>query len=238
MFVNNAAVQSHLLPPGGWVEYKTNPAGLGFSADYRSGLQIKPGRILAGLPQSTVVSLFSTDGLSSHPNGRALYCERSEDQQILKLTLTTPTNATFTLRNAYGTLINTDTFAISEALKPLHVAALSIRGPNERFVFYDGVTAFNTTSFDHIAYTAANDARIGGDLVDAATYFNGIIFATFLWDRGLSVDELNQLNVNPWQLFRAEPVRIFRDPVPPTLSGLTTSNIASTGARHALTLTF
>ena len=208
------------------------------SFEGKPGLKVRESRIVAGRPQSTIVSVFSTNGLTGHPNGQALYCERSEDVQILKLTMTTPTRVTFTARNAYGTLINTDTLAVSEEVRPVHVAALSIRGPNERFVFYDGVTAFNTTSFDHTAYTAANDARIGNDLIDPAAVFNGIIFATFLWDRGLSVDELNQLNVNPWQLFRAEPVRIFRDPVPPTLSGLTTSNIASTGARHALTLTF
>lgn len=46
---------------------------------------------------------------------------------------------------------------------------------------------------------------------------------------------------NPFQLFRADPIRIYSfpsGPIIPSLSGLTTSNITSSGARHSLTLTY
>ena len=52
----------------------------------------------------------------------------------------------------------------------------------------------------------------------------------------------DELVDNPWQLFRADPVRIYSLPsgpiLIPTLSGLSTMNITQTGARHSLTLTY
>ena len=44
-----------------------------------------------------------------------------------------------------------------------------------------------------------------------------------------------------YRLFRADPVRIYSfpsGPIIPSISGLTTSNITSSGARHSLTLTY
>ena len=53
--------------------------------------------------------------------------------------------------------------------------------------------------------------------------------------------ELNrELSINPWQLFRADPVRIYSLPSGPisvTLNSLTASNITQTGARITLGLT-
>lgn len=63
-----------------------------------------------------------------------------------------------------------------------------------------------------------------------------------LLPRVLGEGEYLELAENPWQLFRADPIRIYSLPsgpiLIPTLSGLNTTNITQTGARHSLTLTY
>lgn len=74
-----------------------------------------------------------------------------------------------------------------------------------------------------------------------ADYSASEIALTALWSRALSEAEAMELIANPWQLFRADPIRFYSlpsGPIIPTLSGLTTSNITSSGARHSLTLTY
>ncbi|MDI3489568.1 MAG: hypothetical protein PWP11_845 [Thauera sp.] len=63
----------------------------------------------------------------------------------------------------------------------------------------------------------------------------------YRWGRVLADSEIFDLEKAPWQLFRADPVRIYSfpsGPIIPTLSGLTTTNITQSGARHSLTLTY
>lgn len=62
-----------------------------------------------------------------------------------------------------------------------------------------------------------------------------------LYPRALDEIEARELSKNPWQLFRADPIRIYSfptGPIIPTISGLSTTNITQTGARHSLTLTY
>ena len=63
----------------------------------------------------------------------------------------------------------------------------------------------------------------------------------YRWGRVLADSEIFDLEKTPWQLFRADPIRIYSfpsGPIIPALSGLTTTNITQSGARHSLTLTF
>ena len=58
------------------------------------------------------------------------------------------------------------------------------------------------------------------------------------WDRALSDAEVAEISQNPWQLFRADPVRIYSLPSGAiTINSLTASNITQTGARITLGLT-
>lgn len=58
------------------------------------------------------------------------------------------------------------------------------------------------------------------------------------WSRALSADELAAVGENPWQMFRADPVRFYSLPSGPiTLNSLSVSNITSSGARFTVGLT-
>lgn len=85
------------------------------------------------------------------------------------------------------------------------------------------------------------DIRFFGRYTDSDPYSNTVISALIVHRRNVADAEARELYSNPWQLFRADPIRIYSfpsGPIIPTLSGLTTSNITSSGARHSLTLTF
>lgn len=59
--------------------------------------------------------------------------------------------------------------------------------------------------------------------------------------RALESRAAQDFHENPYQLFRVDPIRIYSfpsGPIIPALSGLTTTNITQSGARHSLTLTF
>lgn len=58
-----------------------------------------------------------------------------------------------------------------------------------------------------------------------------------VFQSALSADEIAELSINPWQLFRADPIRIYSLPSGPislSWSSLTASNITQTGARLTL----
>lgn len=58
------------------------------------------------------------------------------------------------------------------------------------------------------------------------------------WSRGLHAAEARSLSENPWQLFRADPLRIYSFPSGGiTLNSLTMSNFTATGARAILSVT-
>lgn len=59
----------------------------------------------------------------------------------------------------------------------------------------------------------------------------------YRWGRVLADSEIFDLEKAPWQLFRADPVRIYSFPSGPislSWSSLTASNITQTGARLTL----
>lgn len=109
-------------------------------------------------------------------------------------------------------------------------------------IWVDGVADDNQTGTISPGYTCD---RIGiGALVfkdGRFDFFNGRTYWGALFTRALDDDEMRALAANPWQLFRADPVRIYSfptGPIIPVLSGLTTTAITQSGARHSLTLTF
>ena len=80
-------------------------------------------------------------------------------------------------------------------------------------------------------------ARHGDDGSGGGASIGIAIFGAAAWDDSLH----NEIAATPYQIFRADPIRIYSfpsGPILPTLSGLTTSHITSSGARHSLTLTY
>jgi len=125
-------------------------------------------------------------------------------------------------------------------------------GDQDVYFGHDGTASSDglTIVVDDVAGTTkygAQTARLGhADTLylgnnSSSFPWNGYIESVFIWTRPVPPDERAPLRENPWQLFRADPVRIYSfpsGPIIPALSGLTTTNITQSGARHSLTLTF
>ena len=76
---------------------------------------------------------------------------------------------------------------------------------------------------------------------DVISNFRGLLYSAGVIDGVMSPEAAEDFSQNPWQLVRADPARIYSfpsGPIIPALSGLTTTNITQSGARHSLTLTY
>lgn len=62
-----------------------------------------------------------------------------------------------------------------------------------------------------------------------------------VWGRGITPPEAEEIAQNPWQLFRADPLRIYSlpsGPIVPISLSIAVSNITSSGSRNTVTLGF
>lgn len=72
---------------------------------------------------------------------------------------------------------------------------------------------------------------------ESVSSFRGVLYGAGILDGALPYDAAIDLSANPWQLFRADPLRIYSLPSGPisiSWSSLTASNITQTGARLTL----
>lgn len=115
---------------------------------------------------------------------------------------------------------------------------LAITGsPTAARLYVDGTQTISggapaSTSFSD--FVCGTDPGGGGSWDFAYSWFG-------FWERTLSVEEILEINRNPWQLFEASRTSIYTIPTAPSLpslSNLITTNITSSGARHSLTLTY
>lgn len=68
--------------------------------------------------------------------------------------------------------------------------------------------------------------------------FRGTLSLVLLIDKALTGEEAAELSFNPWQIFRADPIRIYSLPSGAiTINSITASNITSSGARITLGVT-
>ena len=68
--------------------------------------------------------------------------------------------------------------------------------------------------------------------------WNGYIESVFVWTLPVPTDERASLRENPWQLFRADPIRTYSFPTGAiSINSILASNITQTGARITLGLT-
>ena len=75
---------------------------------------------------------------------------------------------------------------------------------------------------------------------NAEGVFKGAVSVLLAWPRALDSEELIEYSQNPWQLFRADPIRIYNLPtgaISLSINSITASNITQTGARITLGLT-
>lgn len=88
--------------------------------------------------------------------------------------------------------------------------------------------------------TAAKTIQIG--LWNSATnyQFYGVVSACHFVERVVTDDEISDWMLNPWDVYRADPIRIYSLPSGPislAINSITASNITSSGARITLGLT-
>lgn len=84
----------------------------------------------------------------------------------------------------------------------------------------------------------SNTFTLAGLYDSTAIQYSRDIGLVAVFQSALSADEIAELSINPWQLFRADPVRIYSLPTGAiSINSLTASNITQTGARIALGLT-
>lgn len=84
------------------------------------------------------------------------------------------------------------------------------------------------------------DIRFFGRYTDADAYRNTVVSALIVHRRNLVDGEAKEIYRNPWQLFRADPVRIYSLPSGPislAINSITASLVTSSGARITLGMT-
>lgn len=140
---------------------------------------------------------------------------------------------------AGGTIGETSSFSQpAAALNTPHWIAGRVHSASSRDVWHNGEPG---GSNGITVNTAACETAVLG------TYWNndapsltldGRIYLAAAWARALSDEELREMYRCPWQLFRADPLRIYSLPSGPiTITGITASDITSSGARITLGLT-
>lgn len=231
---------------GSTASTKSHNQGIGlFYSGFSTGdtFKVSDSRLAAGRNNSTCVAFISREGLTAHSNGRPVYCERSEGNDIFKFgsDVGSTIRANFVFRNAAGSLSNNALASrvgldVSNTFSTL---AFVVDGESSRTVFADGNHATVTTTRSN-AVNHCNHVSIGADSQDGAVNWDGGIFYVAVFGRSMSLDELNEISRNPWGLFRPEPVRLysFAPILTPTLSSPGVIDIGTTSARPQVTLTY
>lgn len=100
------------------------------------------------------------------------------------------------------------------------------------------VSGAYTGSIDYSRTYQGQGIRILREWAGGTTSFRGLVYACGVLEGALSDAAAAELSLNPWQLFRADPIRIYSLPTGAiSINSITASNITQTGARITLGLT-
>lgn len=178
------------------------------------------GKLLGPLQQSSLIAFSSTtaglisvgsntDGLIS-TNGNAIYSERAASgNDIYKLCWSCDSNALtlyaeFTYRNDGGTLLQ-HRINIGRKNNGIPIFSAVTKNGTAHYVYCAGLGASGTFGSSSTAFTDAGLQRlINADLGDGTASWNGVTYFVIGFSRTLSINELNSLNKNPWQLFKSQ----------------------------------
>lgn len=124
----------------------------------------------------------------------------------------------------------------AEATKRLAVLVLTVGGGVAN-LYVDGDFVYSGTYAGSIDYSRTDIGLFifgsSGDI----SLFRGMLYCAGIIDGAMPSAAASDFSANPWQLFRADPVRIYSFPSGPislSWSSLTASNITQTGARLTL----
>ena len=103
-------------------------------------------------------------------------------------------------------------------------------------VIVDGVAGTTNYGAQAARLAHADTLHLGNN--SSALPWNGYIESVFIWTRPIPTDERAPLRENPWQLFRADPVRIYSLPTGAiSINSITASGVTPTAATITLGLT-
>lgn len=88
-----------------------------------------------------------------------------------------------------------------------------------------------------IDYSRTDDGLAIFSAGSVVSNFRGVLYSAGVIDGAMSPEAAKDFSANPWQLFRADPIRIYSLPSGPislSWSSLTASNITASGARLTL----
>ena len=176
--------------------------GLGFTSESAgSGHIVAERRIVSGINHSTITSVFKS--AAGSVNNATLYSERNTGNAIHKLVfgIGDTTKLSFVFRNDNGDLINTEDLVPIDLDRGTSFGAFVIDGQSSRRIYCDGELAENTTTYNN-NMSGSDRATIGADFSDNAVYYPEGILATGLYTRALSTEELEALDLNPYQILK------------------------------------
>ena len=192
-----------------------------------NGLVLATGALLGPLQNSTLLAIVNTragltiaggsesDGLIG-AGGNAIYSERaSTGNDIYKLALAATAgpslNAEFTYRNDGATLLQ-QRAVITGSNDGRQLAVAAVKSGVSHSVYCNEVSTSGTFGSGSSAFTNANiQRRLGSDVADVNSAWNGQILLVVGWSRALSSDEIAGAISNPWQLFRPVQRRTYFD---------------------------
>ena len=195
-----------------------------------NGLILATGALLGPMQNSTVLAIANTsagllggggsetDGLIG-TNGNVLYSERATTGlAIYKLGLLAASggglNAEFIYRNDGATILRQRVDIGSASADGRTLAIAAVKSGDAHSVYCNTVSSVGTFGSASSAFSGATiQRRVGSDIADAASAWNGQILLVAGWSRALSADEIAGLRDNPWQLFKPVRRRVYFDMV-------------------------
>lgn len=241
------AGQSHDLAYDFWYdtapyELSPTPTGLGLNFADQQGVALTSGGGFSSIVNVAAPIFAVCLSVHTNPGSRWLFADYNSAGQSNEISFGARVDATGALlrvRNASGSNLVETTF--TNVVKPGMNSYVFGHTPNSLGYIANGGGVYKSAVSAAGSRGPGVSARFGSGGDFTGQRFIGSIGLFAVGSVDLPVAQALDLAANPWQLFRADPIRIYSfpsGPIIPSLSALTTSNITSSGARHSLTLTY
>lgn len=179
-------------------------AGLGFASTSNSRWQVSPNAKVSLSPTWTILTILQGTESNTSGGGTALYTERPNANQIVKLAIGDGTTnfATLVVRDASGSnlVLFRGVTDVRTMATPRVIAGVR-RSASSHALYVNGRLDSSSTAS---AAGTFNDtaAQIGGDAQDVNSALTGTasVPLVLLWTRALSDAEIAAVSANPWQV--------------------------------------
>lgn len=220
-----------------------NPTGLGLNFAEQQGVALTSGSGFSSIVNVDAPIFAVCLSVRTDPNQRWLFADYNSAGTSGAISFGArfeAPNALLRVRNASGSNLVETTF--TNVITPGVNSHVFGHTPNSLGYVANGDGVYKSAVSAAGSRGPGTSARFGSGGDFTYQRFIGSIGLFAVGSAALSAAQSLDLAANPWQLFRADPIRIYSLPngpiLIPSISGLSTTNITQTGARHSLTLTF